>query len=315
MADKYNLKNPAVKRILQEVKEMQSNPSDDFMSLPLEENIFEWQFAIRGPRDSEFEGGIYHGRIQLPSEYPFKPPSFMLLTPNGRFETQTKICLSISNHHPEHWQPSWSVRTALVALIAFMPTSPNGALGSLDYKKEERRALAIKSREAPPKFGTPERQKLIDEIHEYMLSKAPPVPQLNPTLVSEEQPRTEEAGTGTGTGLAVNSPNSESLPAGEGVPDQAGDGIVEEEEVLANANPAGVEVARETQNQSSASRSQLLQNSDTRVQSPKPERRVQKHDDRLFTLAAIGLTIAIVILLLKKFIKSTEHGAVFLNGS
>ncbi|KAL3622691.1 Ubiquitin-conjugating enzyme E2 32 [Castilleja foliolosa] len=88
---------------------MQSNPSDDFMSLPLEENIFEWQFAIRGPRDSEFEGGIYHGRIQLPAEYPFKPPSFMLLTPNGRFETQTKICLSISNHHPEHWQPSWSV--------------------------------------------------------------------------------------------------------------------------------------------------------------------------------------------------------------
>lgn len=142
--------------------------------------------------------------------------------PNGRFETQTKICLSISNHHPEHWQPSWSgafflffiklllssyfmlnskdfhcldftftfscfkfhmrwslfpfswnphlcwllfvVRTALVALIAFMPTNPNGALGSLDYKKEERRVLAIKSREAPPKFGTPERQKLIDEV-------------------------------------------------------------------------------------------------------------------------------------------------------
>lgn len=28
--------------------------------------------------------------------------------PNGRFETNTKICLSISNYHPEHWQPSWS---------------------------------------------------------------------------------------------------------------------------------------------------------------------------------------------------------------
>lgn len=34
--ERYNLKNPAVKRILQEVKEMQSNPSEDFMSLPLE---------------------------------------------------------------------------------------------------------------------------------------------------------------------------------------------------------------------------------------------------------------------------------------
>ncbi|KAG0551404.1 hypothetical protein BDA96_01G420500 [Sorghum bicolor] len=161
---KYNRSNPAVKRILQEVKEMQSNPSPDFMALPLEEDIFEWQFAILGPRDSEFEGGIYHGRIQLPSDYPFKPPSFMLLTPSGRFEIQKKICLSISNYHPEHWQPSWSVRTALVALIAFMPTNPGGALGSLDYKKEDRRALAIKSREAPPKFGSSERQKLIDEV-------------------------------------------------------------------------------------------------------------------------------------------------------
>lgn len=57
-----------------------------------------------------------------------------------------------------------AVRTALTALIAFMPTNPNGALGSLDYKKEERRVLAVKSREAAPKFGNPERQKLIDEV-------------------------------------------------------------------------------------------------------------------------------------------------------
>ena len=77
------------------------------------------------------QGGIYHGRILLPPEYPFKPPSFLMLSPNGRFETGVKICLSISSHHPEHWQPSWSVRTALTALIAFFPTPGNGAIGSL----------------------------------------------------------------------------------------------------------------------------------------------------------------------------------------
>ena len=66
------------------------------------------------------QGGIYHGRILMPAEYPFKPPAFMMLTPSGRFETGIKICLSISSHHPESWQPSWSVRSALVALIAFM---------------------------------------------------------------------------------------------------------------------------------------------------------------------------------------------------
>mmetsp|Transcript_751 Transcript_751/g.1791 ORF Transcript_751/g.1791 Transcript_751/m.1791 type:complete len:181 (+) Transcript_751:820-1362(+) len=77
------------------------------------------------------QGGVYHGRILLPPDYPMKPPSFMMLTPNGRFQTNTKICLSISSHHPEHWQPSWSVRTALTALAAFMPTPGNGAIGSL----------------------------------------------------------------------------------------------------------------------------------------------------------------------------------------
>ncbi|KAJ9699776.1 hypothetical protein PVL29_005579 [Vitis rotundifolia] len=294
--DKYNLKNPGVKRILQEVKEMQSNPSDDFMSLPLEENIFEWQFAIRGPSDTEFEGGIYHGRIQLPAEYPFQPPSFTLLTPNGRFETQTKICLSISNHHPEHWQPSWSVRTALVALIAFMPTSPNGALGSLDYKKEERRALAMKSREAAPKFGTPERQKLIDEIHEYMLSKAPPVPQLN-SLQAPEEPSTNREGEGQ-----TNPPNGIAIAAADEFSDpRVADRIVDEEppQVPLNANPSPVS------RQASAER--LLQ---------KPEPRVQRQaDDRLLTWAAVGLTIAIMVLLLKKFLKSSGHGAVFMDES
>ncbi len=54
-----------------------------------------------------------------------------MLTQNGRFETGVKICLSISSHHPEHWQPSWSMRTALTALIAFMPTPGNGAIGSM----------------------------------------------------------------------------------------------------------------------------------------------------------------------------------------
>jgi ubiquitin-conjugating enzyme E2 J1 len=44
--------------------------------------------------------------------------------------------------------------------------------------------------------------------------------------------------------------------------------------------------------------------------------RVQKPaDDRLFTWAAVGLAIAIVVLLLKKFMKSSGYGAFFMDGS
>lgn len=84
----------------------------------MEDNLFVWHFTVRGPKGTDFAGGIYHGRISLPPEYPFKPPSIMLLTPNGRFETNKKICLSLTAHHPEHWQPAWGIRTILEALIA-----------------------------------------------------------------------------------------------------------------------------------------------------------------------------------------------------
>ncbi|XP_061669236.1 ubiquitin-conjugating enzyme E2 J1 isoform X2 [Syngnathoides biaculeatus] len=136
----------AVKRLMKEAAELR-DPTEHYHAQPLEDNLFEWHFSVRGPPDSDFDGGIYHGRIVLPPEYPMKPPSIILLTPNGRFEVGKKICLSISGHHPETWQPSWSIRTALIAIIGFMPTKGEGAIGSLDYTPEERRILAKKSQD------------------------------------------------------------------------------------------------------------------------------------------------------------------------
>ncbi|KAK2156017.1 hypothetical protein NP493_2012g00018 [Ridgeia piscesae] len=129
---------------MREAQELRQ-PTEQYFAQPLEDNLFEWHFTIRGPADTAFSRGIYHGRIVLPPDYPMKPPSIILLTPNGRFEINKKICLSISGHHPESWQPSWSIRTALLAIIGFMPTHGSGAIGSLDYTPEERKVLASKS--------------------------------------------------------------------------------------------------------------------------------------------------------------------------
>lgn len=146
MEGRYNTRSPAVKRLMREAQEL-SEPTDQYFAQPLEDNLFEWHFTVRGPADTEFQHGIYHGRIILPPDYPMKPPSIIWLTPNGRFETNKKICLSISGHHPESWQPSWSIRTALLAIIGFMPTHSSGAIGALDYTPEERKILAKKSRD------------------------------------------------------------------------------------------------------------------------------------------------------------------------
>ncbi|KAG0378694.1 Ubiquitin-conjugating enzyme E2 32 [Mortierella sp. AD032] len=140
----YNKKSSAVKRIMQEARELMREPSTDFAANPLETDIFEWHFTIRGPEETEFEGGLYHGRILLPNNYPFAPPSLMFMTPNGRFELHKKVCLSITGYHPEYWQPAWGIRTVLVAVMGFLPTQSKGAIGGLDTSVEARKALAIK---------------------------------------------------------------------------------------------------------------------------------------------------------------------------
>jgi len=121
------------------------NPSDQYHAAPFENDMFVWHFTIRGADETDFEGGIYHGRILLPPEYPYKPPHIIFLTPSGRFETNTKICLSFSAFHPELWQPAWGIRLILEALISFLPTPADGALGALDYSPEDRQKLAKQS--------------------------------------------------------------------------------------------------------------------------------------------------------------------------
>jgi ubiquitin-conjugating enzyme E2 J1 len=144
-----NKNNSAVKRIMQEARELANDPCTDYSAGPLEDDIFEWHCTLRGPTGTEFESGLYHFRILLPAEYPFRPPSIMILTPNGRFELNTKICISFTNYHEELWQPAWGVRTAIIGLQGFFPLKGQAAVGvgSIEYPATERKRLAALSRE------------------------------------------------------------------------------------------------------------------------------------------------------------------------
>ncbi|CAF3449832.1 unnamed protein product, partial [Rotaria sp. Silwood2] len=69
----------AAKRLMREAIELKES-TELFYCQPIQNNLYEWHFTIRGPKDTEFEHGIYHGRILLPPEYPMKPPSIIFLT-------------------------------------------------------------------------------------------------------------------------------------------------------------------------------------------------------------------------------------------
>ncbi|CAG8529910.1 6537_t:CDS:10, partial [Acaulospora colombiana] len=159
----------AVKRILREARQLQEDPATEFVGGPLEDNLFvcipsgnspvtslinrhpcmmqDWHCTLRGPKDTEFEGGLYHVRITLPPTYPFRPPSLRVLTPSGRFEVDTpdKANHNLSIDHEELWQPAW----AIIGLQGFFSQSGSHALGvgALNAPVQERKRLATLSRE------------------------------------------------------------------------------------------------------------------------------------------------------------------------
>lgn len=109
-----------VQRLRKEFKDIQKKPIENIRAAPKETNILEWHYVIEGPKGSPYESGWYHGILTFPSDYPYKPPSIQMLTPNGRFKTHTRLCLSMSDFHPESWNPMWSVGTILMGLYSFM---------------------------------------------------------------------------------------------------------------------------------------------------------------------------------------------------
>ena len=122
---------------------MINDPSDDFYANPIKDDMFCWHFTIRGPPDTEFEGGLYHGIIKLPMSYPNRPPSIMFLTPNGRFDVNMDVCLSMTRYHKEEWQAAWTIRSMLEAIIAFFPVKEeHDAIGALDSSVESRKHFA-----------------------------------------------------------------------------------------------------------------------------------------------------------------------------
>lgn len=88
-----------------------SNPS---------QSILHWTALLRGPRDTPYEGGIFHISIQCSSDYPLSPPKLTFITkifhPNIHF-TSGEVCLDILK---KEWSPAWGLQAACRAVLALL---------------------------------------------------------------------------------------------------------------------------------------------------------------------------------------------------
>ena len=135
------------KRLRREI-EMYSKENFRFPNLilrPDDSNLLLWYFIVCDIKDTPYEGGYYFGKINLPNEYPLKAPDFIFITPNGRFETNRKICTTFSAYHQDTYTSTWNVLTMMEGMISFMTEDDKAGIGSITVSEAERRQLAQKS--------------------------------------------------------------------------------------------------------------------------------------------------------------------------
>ncbi|XP_028640707.1 ubiquitin-conjugating enzyme E2 J2 isoform X2 [Grammomys surdaster] len=93
MSNTSNKRAPttATQRLKQDYLRIKKDPVPYICAEPLPSNILEWHYVVRGPEMTPYEGGYYHGKLIFPREFPFKPPSIYMITPNGRFKCNTRF--------------------------------------------------------------------------------------------------------------------------------------------------------------------------------------------------------------------------------
>ena len=146
---------------MKEYQKLKKRPVPNIICHPSKHNMLKWYFMLHS-MDDDYKGGLYIGKIVFPSDYPFKAPDIIFKTPNGRFQTDKKICLSFTSYHPESWDPSWTMENMLLGIISFMyeKTHTTGAVSTSSFtkKKYARESAAFN-------LGVPEfREIFLDDI-------------------------------------------------------------------------------------------------------------------------------------------------------
>ena len=97
--------------------------------------------------EEEYKNGQYIFNIKMSPNYPFDPPEFYFLTPNGRFDINKKLCFSNSSYHKESWSPLWTIKTIILGFLSFFLEKKSSGIGHLIASIDEKKIFAEKSQE------------------------------------------------------------------------------------------------------------------------------------------------------------------------
>ena len=127
----------AIKRLASEFVKLVDDPVPGIVARPVDEAAMagRWSFALLGPPDSAYEGGVFTGFLDFPSDYPHSPPRMKfdppITHPNvyATGERKGEVCISILHagedrygyeRLEERWSPVHGVRSILLSVTTML---------------------------------------------------------------------------------------------------------------------------------------------------------------------------------------------------
>ncbi|VVT43718.1 uncharacterized protein SAPINGB_P000114 [Magnusiomyces paraingens] len=132
----------ALRRLMAEYRQLINNPPEGISAGPIDEdNFFEWECLIQGPKDTPYEGGLFAATMTFPKDYPLSPPTLVFTSKifHPNIYKDGKVCISIL-HPPgddpnmyesasERWTPIQSVEKILISVMSML-AEPNDESGA-----------------------------------------------------------------------------------------------------------------------------------------------------------------------------------------
>jgi ubiquitin-protein ligase len=142
MTENNELSRKTQERLVKAVKELKKKRVMHFQAIQNEMDPLIFYFVLKGENKSDYEKGYYIGQIKLPKNFPDDPPDLIMLTPNGRFRINNKICLTITGFHKETWTPIWTIYKILDAFNSIFICDNDEGLAHIKESPQNRKYLA-----------------------------------------------------------------------------------------------------------------------------------------------------------------------------
>ncbi|XP_069110768.1 uncharacterized protein [Argopecten irradians] len=129
----------AIKRLMQDLAELEREPVENVSARPLESNMLEWHCNFK------HDEIIYHLLLFFPENYPYESPSAEFVPVGFQYnggatkpgKKGTKVCLDIfsdfADIHTEWkdqksvgWSPGYTIQTVLLNVVAFLAETQSG---------------------------------------------------------------------------------------------------------------------------------------------------------------------------------------------